>query len=132
MSDPIIPLGVPLTPLTGTWFPVDASGLTLELVGAVGTCKVVEDISFITAEFIYPTTADGNTAYIGGLTFLADATANFVLTCSSIAGGLSPYVVAGSDVIGFSVAGDINTLATNADLSEAQCRISGWYQRAQE
>lgn len=125
----------PGIPLYGEWLPVDASVTGPGFSGAWGTYKVVRtpvgDIVFIQAEFIYLTTSDGNTAAVGGLPFDSDVF-NAVLTCSSIAGGLTPYVVAGSPIISFSVAGDINTLATNVDLSEASCRIEGFYWRAQE
>ena len=55
----------------GTWTPVDASGAGLSLTSS-GSFVKIGKIIFISAQVIYPVTADGSSALIGGLPFTTE------------------------------------------------------------
>jgi hypothetical protein len=55
----------------GSWTPNDASGAGLTLTGVVGDYIKIGKLVFVNAVFLYPVTASGAAAIIGGLPFTA-------------------------------------------------------------
>ncbi len=55
----------------GSWTPIDASGAGLTLTGVVGDYVKIGKLVFVNAIFLYPVTASGAAAWIGGLPFTA-------------------------------------------------------------
>lgn len=53
----------------GTWTPIDASGASLVFSTAVGTYTRIGNLVVASCEVVYPATADGSNAIIGGLPF---------------------------------------------------------------
>jgi hypothetical protein len=59
----------------GTWTPIDASGASLSFSTAVGNYTRIGRIVIATCEVVYPSTANGSNALIGGLPFTTSASA---------------------------------------------------------
>lgn len=61
-----------ITPVTGTFTPIDVSGATLTFTNASGRYSKIGTTVIANLNLIYPTTTDASLAKIGGLPFLAD------------------------------------------------------------
>lgn len=59
----------------GSWTPIDSSGASLSFSTALGSYTRIGNIVIATGEVIYPVTANGSAAIIGGLPFLSNAAA---------------------------------------------------------
>jgi len=57
----------------GTWTPVDASGASLALTNTSGQYVKIGQMVLVSGRADYPSTADGSTAFIGGLPFTIHA-----------------------------------------------------------
>jgi len=60
---------------TGSWTPTDASGASLSFSTAIGSYVRVGGVVIASCEVVYPATADGSSAAIGGLPFTSNASA---------------------------------------------------------
>jgi hypothetical protein len=88
---------------------------------------VIGNIVFITAEVVYPATADASTAVIGGLPFTAVAT-NYQLVGSNKGTGTGlPVVAASTATIKFSSSTNYSSYLANSALTAVQFRMSGYY-----
>ncbi len=119
-----------LTFSSGTWTPVDASGAALSLTGASGTYWLIGKMVFITAEFVYPATADVTTAVIGGLPSAAAATSYALVTNKGMTGAgtfAAPTVIASTTTIKFSASNNKDVFHSNVNVSASSWRISGFY-----
>ncbi len=63
----------------GTWTPVDASGASLTFTFAAGTYLKIGKLVFINFQIVYPVTANGAAALIGGLPFTVTSAGNGAL-----------------------------------------------------
>lgn len=118
-----------LTPIIGTWTPVDASGAGLALVITTAEYAEVGPLVFVSTELAYPATADGSNAAIGGLPVTTSA-AQGALTqgFGAVGTGVQWVVRANATTIApFSLAGVVKT---NAQLSTQTIILAGVYRRA--
>lgn len=97
--------GNPVGDLVGTWVPADVSGAGLVFSGVSGFYLKKGRLVYVTASLIYPATADGTAAQIGGLPFTnsSNASGAFAQVSTCTAGGVIPYI-------------KINPSATNMNL----------------
>ena len=58
----------------GTWTPTDVSGAGLSFSTAVGTYTKIGRMIYASTQIVYPSTANGSSALIGGLPFTLPAT----------------------------------------------------------
>lgn len=120
-----------ITPLSGTWIPVDGSGAALVLTVDSAIYLKLSDLVYVSTELVYPATADGSSARISGLPFTSMA-AQSVLPCAQPGGPLTTqaaWVVRASSAVmdPFDMAG---TRRTNAQVTGQRFLVSGIYRTA--
>ena len=103
----------------GTWTPTDASGASLSLTVARAIYRKIGSLVFLQAEIVYPVTANGSQAVLGGLPFatVAHGQACGSQTVSGVAGASAIF----TDDTG---ASEIFNSQTNAQLSGKTIDIS--------
>jgi hypothetical protein len=122
---------VPWAITQATWTPIDGSGASLTFSSPEGYYQRIANMIFFHGHAIYPITADGSTAIIGGLPFtILNATATrsgaVINVTDSTATGL--LLLAGTTTLRFQNGGFTN--ATNANMSGKTIYFSGFYRIA--
>lgn len=113
--DAIDALFVPKT----AWTPTDASGAGLSLTITRAYYWVINGVVFVQASITYPTTADGSSAFLGGLPFAVPANGG---ACGAISVGGFALAVSGTSTV--QIFGYAGTPYTNVGLSGAQIILS--------
>jgi hypothetical protein len=112
----------------GTWTPIDSSGASLTFAFASGSYTKVGQLVFVSFQIVYPATANGANALIGGLPFTANAATNYALSIGYETGGpaeLVAYVNGGATTVTPALVGAGTT--TNASLSNSNIIYGGAY-----
>lgn len=122
---------VPWAVTQATWTPIDASGAGLTFTAPEGYYQRIANMIFFHGHVIYPTTANGSTALIGGLPFtIFNATSTrsgaMLNVHDSPATGL--LLMIGTTTLRFQNGGFTN--ATNANMSGKTIYFSGFYRIA--
>jgi hypothetical protein len=117
-------------PLIGTFTPTDGSGASLTFSSAVGIYRKFNGLVHVSMKIVYPATADGSNAKIGGLPFTAlnAAFVGFPLSAILNGGGLpsaNGFVLINTTTMNIIKAGGL--AVTNADMSAAVLYINGAY-----
>ena len=112
----------------GTWTPIDSSGAGLVLTSVAGNYIKIGRLVFITGSCVYPVTANGGGAAVGGLPFtsensIARTTINLCLATSATV----PVMVLTNNVTYISFRTIADVAVTNAQLSTGGFAFSGCY-----
>jgi len=114
----------------GTWTPVDVSGGGLVYAYGAGSYTKIGRVVNYACQVIFPATADGNEARIGGLPFVANPAnaAGFIGLVGGNTTGLvfGFYIAASSTYMRFTFL-DNPAVATNASLSGVNMIVGGSY-----
>ena len=114
---------------TGTFTPTDASGAGLSFTSAVGSYTKVGRMVFLTFAVVYPTTANGLSASVGGFPFTSESVnsgyGGFV-TVTNYGTAYSFYMGASSTSTGLRTFSNVNP--TNANMSGIIVRGTMAYQ----
>lgn len=111
----------------GTWTPTDASGASLTFTAADGNYVKVGKMVMVQYRVVYPVTADGSSAVIGGLPFTegtSNARAGGACSFSTLAG--LALIVSGSSTHALPFVGAVQK--TNAQMSTVEIRGSFVYE----
>jgi hypothetical protein len=114
----------------GTWTPIDDSGAGLVFPTASGYYVRVGRLVTVTARVVYPVTADGSTAFIGGLPFTVkdgvDA-GTATGTLSYHTGATATKFVALDNTTTAALYTNAGVLVTNAQMSGTLSSVSATY-----
>ena len=100
----------------GTWTPVDSSGASLTFTSASGSYTKVGRLVYVNAVVVYPITASGANALIGGLPFTVGAL-NAVGSCYSTSGTVLASLGAATTTLVVPVTAATGVARTNAQMS---------------
>jgi hypothetical protein len=118
----------------GTWTPTDASGAGLSFPTANGTYTKIGRVVTIRAKILYPSTANGSSAQIGGLPFNVGSygSGNYPANAINSNGNMNGTLILAYDGTAYFAILNITTSAnaTNANLSTANMNISLTYMAA--
>lgn len=110
----------------GSWTPVDGSGAGLVYTNASGTYTKIGQLVFITGQLIYPVTASGANAAIGGLPATSSTVSRQVIPLALSTGNVPTLIVHASVTI-ISLTSIADVAITNAGISGTQLAFSGCY-----
>lgn len=121
-----------LTQLSGVFTPTDASGAGLSFTSATGSYVRIGSMVYVAMTVIYPTTANGANAAIGGLPFVADPTfdrqfLSFSLTTSNITVPSAGRLVPNTQTMTINNIGNGAPAIVNSTLSATENQFVGWY-----
>lgn len=111
----------------GTWTPADASGAGLVFTSVSGNYVKIGQIVFISGGCIWPATANGGGAAVGGLPFTSATVAHQVISLA-LSTGTAPVLQITSAVTFISLRTIADVAITNATMSLTQIAFSGCYQ----
>lgn len=112
----------------GSWTPVDSSGAGLVFPFAVGTYTKIGNRVFVSGQVIYPATASGAAAIIGGLPFTVQAV-NTAFTVGYTAGAAVAYTLyaPGSASVIYPAIIGTGVQPTNAQMTGSNTIFAGVY-----
>lgn len=105
-----------------TWIPTDASGAGLALTVVTAFYFVVGRLVYVEAQVVYPATANGANAKIGGLPYQAVGRCALAIANCPVDIRAS---ITGAQVI--DLLSNIGVAKTNAQMTTAALYFSGWY-----
>ena len=114
----------------GSWTPIDASGAGLTFSGATGTYTKIGRVVNMQCKILFPSTANGTNALIGGLPFvLNSASGNNYPTNAINANGntAASVILAYASSVTFNVLNGSQVTSSNANLSGANMNMSLTY-----
>jgi hypothetical protein len=118
----------------GTWTPTDASGASLSITSSLCTYTKIGRMVQLQGQIVYPSTANGSNALIGGMPFACSATLYTQVTPAILAGTITSLtIILGSGTPFTTIIPRTqltNTTYTNAQMSGAIFNFTACYTAA--
>lgn len=113
-----------------SWTPIDASGAGLAFTSVVARYVKIGKFVMVSAQLVYPTTANTNSALIGGLPYTIEASGSNLYGCvpyiSTLGTPVTIFPSAGTTTV-FLVAPSNGGAYSNANMSTQQIRFTMTY-----
>ncbi len=123
-----VPPGTGPSYATTTWVPADASGAALSLTITDATYTKIGRLVFVTAQIIYPVTADGSNAVLSGLPLTPSFVSNCAVSSSAVTSQGNGHFNPDGKMYFFGL--NSFTQTTNVQLSGSTVNLSGCYESA--